>query len=113
MVSGLSKIRGVTIKSFVLDDSYEAVYGGSKHDRKGESIRHRIDGFAVISRGSFIASEPIWQDEIAPFEFSELGFSLCESVVNFLGIVKVGEPIPGWMEEWISNPEGGGSDEVD
>jgi hypothetical protein len=100
------EIRGVTIKSFVMDDSYEAVYGGGRHDCKGTFVRCRIAGFAVIRRGSFVRREQIWQDEVAPFELGELGFALCESIDNFLGVVKVGEEMPEWMEAYISDPIG-------
>jgi hypothetical protein len=99
-----SGLRGAVIKSFVIDNSYECVTGGSRYDNPGECNRWRIDGFVVLARGSKIRTTETWQDEVAPFVFDELGFCLCESFANYIGVLRVGEKIPHWMQEEIDNP---------
>ena len=102
-------IPGIKVKSFTLDSSYDAVYGGSEFDRPGEFTREPIVGFVLVAKGSAVCGERLWHDEVLPFEFCELGFYLCQSAHNFLGIVKGGSDIPPWMKEDIDNPEGDGS----
>lgn len=93
-----------TIKSMQLDDSYEAIYGGSRLDKAGEFVRERITGFVVLAAGSFVSGEPLLCDEVQPFVMGELGFELCCQSQNYIGVVKLGENLPQWMMEWIDDP---------
>jgi hypothetical protein len=87
----------LTIKSFVLSDSYDAIFGGGGGDSPGEFSRTPVDGFAVISG---VAQD----DEVQPFELGETGFELLPSIVNYLGVVRRGEELPEWMLCWINTP---------
>jgi hypothetical protein len=96
--------RGFTIKSFVLSDSHDAIFGGGEYDSPGGFCRIPVDGFAIIAAGSLVARDVLDDDEIQPFEFGECGFQLVSSINNYLGVVKRGEDIPEWMFAWINKP---------
>ena len=96
--------RGLIIKSFVLSDSHDAIFGGGEGDAPGGFSRTPVDGFAIIAAGSLIACDVLDDDEIQPFEFGELGFQLLPSIGNYLGVVKRGDELPEWMLVWINKP---------
>lgn len=87
------------IRSFKLNDQYEAVYGGSASDTPGESHRLRVHGFALVSIDYGDGFGP--QDVVMPFLFADTGFEMCEDCSNYLGVVPAGGELPGWMQDAV------------
>lgn len=96
------KYKARKIRSFKLNSRYEAVYGGSRHDAPGESLRCRVDGFALVTIDYGDGFGP--HDVVMPFLFGDTGFEFGEDVDNFLGIVLAGEPLPAWMQDAVDHP---------
>lgn len=95
-------IRGAKIKSFVMDSSYDWIVSD-----KGEELGYglfRVDGFALLEKGSFVSGDEYdtAEDQVVPFAFDDMGFSLCESFSNHIGIVNRGDPIPDWVLERVA-----------
>lgn len=85
------------IKSFELNNQYEAIYSGTKNDPPGAYGRIRIHGFAHVSR----VADGVREESIEPFLIADMGFELCGWADNYIGIVPAGEKVPEWMGEWI------------
>jgi hypothetical protein len=90
-------VRGAKIKSFVMDSSYDWIV--RDEDEEIGYALFRVDGFVLLEKGSFVNGDECdtAEDQVVPFSFDDMGFSLCQSFSNHIGIVKRGDPIPSWV----------------
>jgi len=77
------------IKSFEMNNGYEAIYRGASGDPPGSFGRIRIHGFALVTDGDV--------DSVEPFLIGDDGFEVCNEAQNYIGIVPYGSPLPEWM----------------
>ncbi len=85
------------IKSFEMNDLYDAVYEPTQGDPPSSYVRSPVDGFALVIELEHGGGPAHRCETVEPFEFGDTGFTLCCSIKNFLGVVRRGDSLPEWM----------------
>ena len=96
------RLEATKIKSFVMTSLYDWI--AYQDDCEQGFCLFPVDGFALVEKWSCVSGEScdMYEDEVAPFCYDDMGFSLCQSFSNYLGIMKRGEPVPEWVSDEVA-----------